>query len=77
MGDGLWEGARRLPYFFTWEHGEGPRYILCPQCALQHADAPERLEAHYHVSRSVMCARCGILLGPTNDEEMISLERHD
>ena len=72
----LWEGARRLPYFFSWgaphETG-GRRTVLCPQCALENVDDPEYMRAHYHVSRSVMCVRCSILIGPVNEEEMVEL----
>lgn len=70
----LWEGARRLPYFFSYGHpdGAGSRDILCPQCALEHADVKvEKLRAHYHADRTLMCARCGILIGPISNEEMI------
>ena len=70
----LWEGSRRLPYFFSYGHDDSSkRAVLCPQCSLEHVDAPEMLRAHYHVSRSIMCVRCGILIGPVNEEEMIEL----
>lgn len=67
----LWEGARRLPYFFTWvEAGAIPRtWIMCPQCALEH-QGEEQLAPHYTTLRSVMCCRCGILMGPINMAEM-------
>ncbi len=66
----LWEGARRLPYFFSY--GPMPsqkRAVLCPQCALEHANEPEKMLAHYTAERTVMCVRCGILIGPINEEE--------
>jgi hypothetical protein len=65
----LWEGARRLPYFFTWQS-----WILCPQCVLQRVIDNVPPVPHFHVSRSVMCARCSIVIGPINDEEMVSFE---
>ncbi len=69
----LWEGARRLPYFFTiaggWEGGEAD-FVLCPQCALEHVEEPEPLIARYTTIRSVMCCRCGIVMGPINKAEM-------
>jgi hypothetical protein len=73
----LWEGARRLPYFFSCEQPEreGRRAVMCPQCSLEHLEKePEMLRAHYSVNRSVMCRRCGILIGPMNDEEMVEYE---
>jgi hypothetical protein len=70
----LWEGARRLPYFFSLdEEVLGGQPVLCPQCALEHV-GQEQLRAHYAVNRSIMCIRCGILIGPINDEEMIEYE---
>jgi hypothetical protein len=79
MTRGLWEGARRLPYFFTVkttavvpEGNEGltkdvqEDWIFCPQCALAHA--PEA-EPHYVTLRSLMCCRCGVLMGPINKAE--------
>jgi hypothetical protein len=73
----LWEGARRLPYF--WSYGDpervGRREVVCPQCALEQIEkAPQMLRAHYAVNRSIMCARCMIVIGPINDEEMIEYE---
>lgn len=74
----LWEGARRLPYFFTqeaemvWpvsEKTEVREFIFCPQCALEH-QGDEKLKPHYTTIRSVMCCRCGILMGPINKAEM-------
>lgn len=78
----LWEGARRLPYFFTYsttetvpEGNEGltkeeaKRWVLCPQCALEHVQ-DEKLTTHYTALRSVMCCRCGIVMGPINKAEM-------
>jgi hypothetical protein len=73
----LWEGARRLPYFYSWGDPDSSttRSVICPQCALEHIEKdPEMLQAHYAVNRSIMCGRCGILIGPTNDEEMIEYE---
>ena len=72
----LYEGARRLPYFWSWGNAEsGKRAVLCPQCALEHTEKdPEMLQAHYAVNRSIMCGRCGILIGPTTDEEMVEYE---
>jgi hypothetical protein len=73
----LWEGARRLPYFFSYgqPEGNGRRAVMCPQCCLEHIEnEPEMLRAHYCVNRSVMCGRCGILIGPANDEEVIEYE---
>jgi hypothetical protein len=62
----LWEGARRLPYFYSYE-----QFVVCPQCALEHVQ-DEKLTPHYHINRSAMCARCGILVGPINEEEMVT-----
>jgi len=73
----LWDGVRRLPYFFAFgEPSEDkPRTILCPQCALEHVERdPNRVHAYYHVSRSIMCARCGIVIGPINKEEQVSYD---
>lgn len=73
----LWEGARRLPYFWSYGQpaGDGMRSVVCPQCALEQIEKePEMLRAHYAVNRSVMCSRCGILIGPISDEEMIEYE---
>lgn len=70
----LWEGARRLPYFFSYggNTSHSPRRaIMCPQCVLERLADHEMLQPHYHVSRSVMCSRCNILIGPINDEEVI------
>ncbi len=65
----LWEGARRLPYFFAFGVGAA-RYVYCPQCALEHVQDVS-LIPHYTTIRSVMCCRCGILIGPINEEEMV------
>ena len=73
----LWEGARRLPYFWSYgtPDGAGDRMVVCPQCALDKIEnAPETLRAHYAANRSIMCARCGVLIGPINKEEMIEYE---
>lgn len=72
----LWEGARRLPYFYSWGDSDSTkRAVICPQCALEHIERePEMLQAHYAVNRSIMCGRCGILIGPINDEELIEYE---
>lgn len=73
----LWEGARRLPYFFSYgqPNGDARRSVLCPQCALQPMSAePEMLQAHYSVNRTVMCARCSIVIGPASDAEMVEYE---
>jgi hypothetical protein len=73
----LWEGARRLPYFFSYgQPGGGQRRsVICPQCAIEQFEKDaEMIRAHYSVNRSIMCARCGILIGPINDEEMIEYE---
>lgn len=71
----LWEGARRLPYFFTRSRPGGDPWILCPQCALEQIEKlPQSLRAFYALNRQVMCARCGILIGPMNDEEMVEYE---
>lgn len=71
-----WEGARRLPYFFS--HGADnieTRKVVCPQCVLTViVGDPEHIRPHYHVNRSVMCGRCGILIGPINDEEHLDYE---
>jgi hypothetical protein len=64
----LWEGARRLPYFFSCEEEGQPAWVVCPQCALQYV-GDDRLTPIYTASRSFMCARCGILVGPINEEE--------
>jgi hypothetical protein len=68
----LWEGARRLPYFFSYGPDDSTkRAVMCPQCVLEHIeDEPEKIKAHYQIDRSVMCGRCGILIGPINEEEM-------
>ena len=70
-----WEGARRLPYFYsTGPNNLERRPIVCPQCILYVVlEDPEDLRGHYHVSRSVMCGRCGILIGPINEEEIVDL----
>jgi hypothetical protein len=74
----LWEGARRLPYYFSYPQEmlfpmSGDTYVeqfvLCPQCSLEHV-GEEKLTAHYTTLRSVMCARCAILMGPINKAEM-------
>jgi hypothetical protein len=67
----LWDGARRLPYFFTVDDDprENRAWIFCPQCALQHINNGDRLAAHYTTLRSVMCCRCGIVMGPINKAE--------
>lgn len=74
----LWEGARRLPYFYTYPveecgaDGLGVTirpYVVCPQCALEHVQ-DEKLEPHFTTIRSVMCCRCGIVMGPINKAEM-------
>jgi hypothetical protein len=73
----LWEGSRRLPYFWSYgqPNGAGQRSVICPQCVLEHVEKdPEMLRAHYAVNRSIMCARCGILIGPITNEEMIEYE---
>ncbi len=69
---GFWEGARRLPYFFTWGQPgvSGQRAVLCPQCAQEHIHEPEMMQAHYYVNRTLMCGRCGILIGPAGEGEM-------
>lgn len=72
MSAHLWEGSRRLPYFFSYGQpdGEGRRAVLCPQCVLVHVEKePQYVQAHFHISRSVMCGACGILIGPINEEE--------
>jgi hypothetical protein len=61
----LWEGARRLPYFYVYGPGG---WIMCAQCALEHR-GDEQLVAQYTTLRSLMCCRCGILLGPINKAE--------
>lgn len=79
---GLWQGARRLPYFFTYTTTETipwgneglfreipKEWVLCPQCALEHAQ-DERITARYTTIRSAMCCRCGIVMGPINQSEM-------
>lgn len=68
----LWEGARRLPYFFT-VHTQEPddsesEWIMCPQCAMEQRDTG-RLTAQYTTLRTLMCCRCGILMGPINRAE--------
>jgi hypothetical protein len=71
----LWEGARRLPYFFSSvEEVLGGKAVFCPQCVLESLPEQRKVTAHYHVNRSVMCVRCGILIGPINDEEMVLYE---
>ena len=65
MPTNLWKGARRLPYFYTVL---GDNNIVCPQCALEHLGA-EELEPRYVAARSLMCCRCGILMGPINKAE--------
>lgn len=66
----LWEGARRLPYFFSYASGTGKQAVMCPQCVLEHMNEPERLTAHYNIDRTAMCVRCGILIGPIEEEEL-------
>lgn len=66
-----------MPYFYSYGQpgGDQPRSVMCPQCVLQHIEhEPEKLEAHYAVNRMVMCASCGILIGPSNDKEMVEYE---
>lgn len=63
----LWEGARRLPYFYTYVD-DTKEWVLCPQCALEH-QGEENLTAQYTTLRSLMCCRCGILMGPINRAE--------
>ena len=78
----LWDGARRLPYFFTYrttefvpEGNEGlsredvKEWVLCPQCALEHV-GDDLLSPQYTTLRSVMCCRCCIVMGPINKAEM-------
>lgn len=65
---GLWTGARRLPYFYTLPSAIGDNTVVCPQCAMEY-QGDERLSAQYTVVRSVMCVRCGILMGPINESE--------
>lgn len=62
-GPGLAEGAERLPYFFAHVTA-----VLCPKCA-EDAPEPEKLNAVYTASRLYMCGRCGIYIGPTDEEE--------
>jgi hypothetical protein len=78
MARGLWEGGRRLPYFFTYtadEYGatdgdvKQREWVLCPQCALEHV-GDHLLAPHYTTLRSVMCCRCCIVMGPINQAEM-------
>ncbi len=77
----LWDGARRLAYFFTYAveepatDGAGmttKEYVLCPQCTLEHQG--EFLTAYYTTLTSVMCCRCGIVMGPINQAEMEKAE---
>jgi hypothetical protein len=63
----LWEGARRLPYFYV-----RGGWVVCPQCALwlhEDGDAHE-LVPQYATLRSLMCCKCGVLLGPINQAEV-------
>lgn len=72
----LWDGARRLPYFFAYREGfrtDEKEWVLCPQCALEHVQ-DEKLTAHYTTLTSVMCCRCGIVMGPINQAEMEKAE---
>jgi hypothetical protein len=74
----LWEGARRLPYFYTvavqqsdsriLESDPPKEWVFCTQCALEHRGEDE-LKPQYTTLRSLMCCRCGILMGPINRAE--------
>jgi hypothetical protein len=68
MADSLWEGSRRLPYFYTYLFEE-KEWVLCPQCALEHV-GDYLLAPRFTTLRSVMCCRCCIVMGPINKAEM-------